>query len=298
MKLKDIKTIAVIGGGTMGSQIAELLSKVGGYQVVLWSRRDETVKRGLDSISDRLQKFFVDKQKMTPAEKEAIMGRITGTTDMAAAVKNADYVIESAVEVLDIKKQIFKVLDENAPAETILASNSSQLNITDMARVTKRPEKVLGMHFANPVGVMKLVEVVRGTLTSDEAVELTSALAEKLGKEPIKCKDFSFGFIGNRVYRALRWEALQMVWERVASPQDIDKALKLGFNFPMGPFELGDFSGAWGTYAISEADAIRELGPEKGQLHPLIRTMVRAGYTGGRHGKGIYAFWDEVMSKW
>jgi 3-hydroxybutyryl-CoA dehydrogenase len=132
---------------------------------------------------------------MTAAEKDAIMGRITGTTDMAAAVKNADFVIESAVEVLDIKKEIFKVLDANAPAETILASNSSQLNITDMASVTKRPDKVLGMHFANPVGVMKLVEVVRGTLTSDEAVELTSALAEKLGKEPIKCKDFSFGFI-------------------------------------------------------------------------------------------------------
>jgi 3-hydroxybutyryl-CoA dehydrogenase len=145
---------------------------------------------------------------------------------------------------------------------------------------------------------MKIVEIVKGTLTSDETLQVADELAQKLGKETVICKDFSFGFIANRAYRALRWETLQMVWERVASPQDIDKALKLGFNFPMGPFELGDYSGAWGTYAISEADAIKSLGSEKGQVHPLIRVMVRAGYTGGRHGKGIYAFWDEVMSKW
>ncbi|MCK5653867.1 MAG: 3-hydroxybutyryl-CoA dehydrogenase, partial [Dehalococcoidia bacterium] len=118
------------------------------------------------------------------------------------------------------------------------------------------------------------------------------------GKEPVVCKDFSFGFVANRAYRALRMEAVQMLWERVASPQDIDKALKLGYNLPMGPLELGDFSGAWGTYAVSEEDAMREMGPEKGRLHPLIRMMVRAGYTGGRHGKGIYAFWDDMMSKW
>jgi 3-hydroxybutyryl-CoA dehydrogenase len=154
------------------------------------------------------------------------------------------------------------------------------------------------MHFSNPVGVMKLVEVVRGTLTSDETVELVCALSKKLGKDPVVCMDFSFGFVANRAYRALRMEAVQMLWERVASPQDIDKALKLGYNLPMGPLELGDFSGAWGTYAVSEEDAMREMGPEKGRLHPLIRMMVRAGYTGGRHGKGIYAFWDEMMSKW
>ena len=298
MKLKDIKTVAVIGGGTMGSQVAELLSKVGGYQVILWSRRDETVKRGLDAIEDRLQKFFVDKDKMTPAEKEEITGRIRGTTDMAEAAKNADCIIESVAENFEIKEEVFKTLDENAPEHCILGTNTSQINITELASVTKRPEKVVGIHFFNPVGVMKIVEIVKGTLTSDEVLQVADELAQKLGKETVICKDFSFGFIANRAYRALRWETLQMVWERVASPQDIDKALKLGFNFPMGPFELGDYSGAWGTYAISEADAIKSLGPEKGQVHPLIRVMVRAGYTGGRHGKGIYAFWDEVMSKW
>lgn len=298
MKLEEIRNVAVIGGGTMGSQIAELFSNVGGYPVVLWSRRDETVKRGLDAIEERLKKFFVDKEKMTPAQMEEILGRIRGTTDISEAVKKADCVIESVAENLDIKREVYKKLDENAPANAILASNSSQLNITEMASATNRPDKVLGMHFSNPVGVMKLVEVVRGTLTSDETVELVCALSKKLGKDPVVCMDFSFGFVANRAYRALRMEAVQMLWERVASPQDIDKALKLGYNLPMGPLELGDFSGAWGTYAVSEEDAMREMGPEKGRLHPLIRMMVRAGYTGGRHGKGIYAFWDDMMSKW
>lgn len=298
MKLQEIKNVAVIGGGTMGSQIAELLSSVGEYPVMLWSRRDETVKRGLDGIEERLKKFFVDKGKMSPDQMDEIRGRIKGTTNIAEAVENADYVIESVAENLDIKREVFKKLDESAPAHAILASNSSQLNITEMASATNRSANVLGMHFSNPVGVMKLVEVVRGTLTSDETVKLSCALAKKLGKEPVVCKDFSFGFIANRAYRALRMEAIQMLWERVASPEDIDKAIKLGYNLPMGPLELGDFSGAWGTYAISEEDAIREMGPEKGHLHPLIRMMVRAGYTGGRHGKGIYAFWEDMMSKW
>lgn len=298
MKLEDIKNVTVIGGGTMGSQIAELLSNVGGYDVMLWSRKDETVKRGLDAIEQRMKKFFVDKDKMSQAQMDEIVGRIKGTTNISDAVKNADCVIESVAENLAIKKEVYQKLDESAPAASILASNTSQMNITEIASITNRPDKVLGIHFFNPVGVMKLVEIVRGTLTSDETMEVSCALVQKLGKEYVICKDFSYGFIGNRVYRALRMEAIQMVWERVASPEDIDKTMKMGFNFPMGPLELGDFSGAWGTYAVSEADAIREMGPEKGQLHPLIRMMVRAGYTGGRQGKGIYAFWEDMMSKW
>ncbi|MFA5054650.1 MAG: 3-hydroxyacyl-CoA dehydrogenase family protein [Dehalococcoidia bacterium] len=298
MELKDIKTIAVIGGGTMGSQISELLSYVGKYNVTQWSRTDETVKRGIDAIADRLKKFYVEKNKMTQAEMDEIMGRIKGTTSIGEAVKNADLIIESAMEKMDIKKDVFEKIDAAAPAHAILSTNTSQMNITEIAACTKRPQVVIGMHFFNPVSRMKLVEVVRGTLTSDDVVKVICELAVALGKETVICKDFSYGFIANRAYRALRWEALDMIRERVASPQDIDKALKLGYNFPMGPLELGDFSGAWGTYAVSEADAMKEFGPEKGKLHPLIRTMVRAGYTGGRHGKGIYAFWDEVASKW
>lgn len=298
MELKDIKTIAVIGGGTMGSQISELLSYVGKYNVTQWSRTDETVKRGIDAIADRLKKFYVEKNKMTQAEMDEIMGRIKGTTSIEEAVKNADLIIESAMEKMDIKKDVFEKIDAAAPAHAILSTNTSQMNITEIAAITKRPQVVVGMHFFNPVSRMKLVEVVRGTLTSDDVVKVICELAVALGKETVICKDFSYGFIANRAYRALRWEALDMIRERVASPQDIDKALKLGYNFPMGPLELGDFSGAWGTYAVSETDAMKEFGPEKGKLHPLIRTMVRAGYTGGRHGKGIYAFWDEVASKW
>lgn len=298
MELKDIKTIAVIGGGTMGSQVSELLSYIGGYNVMQWSRSDETVKRGITAIEDRLRKFFVEKEKMTEDELKQVMGRITGTTSIEEAVKNADLVIESAMERMDIKKDVFEKIDSSAPDGAILSTNTSQMNITEIAAMTKRPEVVVGMHFFNPVSRMKLVEVVKGTLTNDDVVKVICELAEKLGKETVICKDFSYGFIANRAYRALRWEALDMIRERVASPQDIDKTLKLGYNLPMGPLELGDFSGAWGTYAVSEADAMKEFGPEKGKLHPLIRIMVRAGYTGGRHGKGIYAFWDEVASKW
>jgi 3-hydroxybutyryl-CoA dehydrogenase len=298
LELKDIKTIAVIGGGTMGSQISELLSYTGGYNVTQWSRSDETVKRGIDAIADRLKKFYVEKGKMTQDEMNQIMGRIKGTTSIEEAVKDADLVMESAMERMDIKKDLFQKFDTFAPARAILATNTSQMNITEIAAATKRPQSVIGMHFFNPVSKMKLVEVVKGTLTAPDVMKVVCDLAVKLGKETVICKDFSYGFIANRAYRALRWEALDMIRERVASPQDIDKALKLGYNFPMGPLELGDFSGAWGTYAVSEADAIKEFGPEKGKLHPLIRTMVRAGYTGGRHGKGIYAFWDEVASKW
>jgi 3-hydroxybutyryl-CoA dehydrogenase len=153
------------------------------------------------------------------------------------------------------------------------------------------------MHFFNPVAVMKLIEVARGPLSSEETVELAYALSRKLGKEPVVCRDFSYGFLATRAYRAIRNEAVQMVWERVASPAEIDKALKLGYNFPMGPLELGDFVGSWGIEVDSEEDRVKAIG-EKGRVPSLVRMMVRAGYRGGQARKGIYAFWDEVMMKW
>jgi 3-hydroxybutyryl-CoA dehydrogenase len=153
------------------------------------------------------------------------------------------------------------------------------------------------MHFFNPVAMMKLVEVVKGATTPEETSEVVRALSIKLGKEPVICRDFSYGFLANRAYRGLSQEAVQMVWERVATPEDIDKALKLGYNLPMGPLELADMTGSWGLRASSEDDAIRELGSEKGRLHPLIRMMVRAGYTGGPGKKGIYDFYSDVLSK-
>ena len=154
------------------------------------------------------------------------------------------------------------------------------------------------MHFFNPVSVMKLIEVVKGSHSSDETTELILALSRRLGKEPVVCRDTSYGFLANRAYEALRNEALQIVWEKVASPEDVDKSLKLGYNLPMGPLELGDLLGSWKRRAEMEEDTMAALGPEKGRIHPLIRSMVRAGYYGGPGNKGIYDFWKEVLSKW
>jgi 3-hydroxybutyryl-CoA dehydrogenase len=198
-------------------------------------------------------------------------------------------------ENLDLKKDVFRQLDENTPPDSILASNTSNLNITEIASVTKRMDKVAGMHFFNHVSVVKLVEVVRGSLTSDETIDITINLSKKLGKEPMVCKDFSFGFLANRAYTPMILESVQMVWERVASPEEIDKALKLGYGLPIGPLELSDLIGGWKILAMSEADRMREEGPAKGHLHPLIRMMVRAGYVGGKGKKGIYDFYKEIL---
>jgi len=297
MTLNNIKQIAVIGAGRMGSQIAQLLSRVGKYPVTIVDVTNEIINNALKSIEADLRRYFVDKGKMTEIEMKEVMARIRGTTSIAEAAINADFVIEAVIENLEEKKKVFAELDKNAPQHAILASNTSGLSITEMASVTKRPEKVVGMHFFNPVAVMKLVEVVKGAFTSDDTVEIVCELAKKLGKEPVVCKDVSYGFLANRAYGGMMREAIEMVWERVASPEEIDKALKLGYNLPMGPLELGDMTGSWGLWASSEQDRIKELGPEKGRLHPLVRWMVRAGYTGGPGKKGIYAFWKEVLSK-
>ena len=297
MKAENIKQAAVIGAGAMGAQIAQLLSQVGGIPVNITDVSEEAVNKGLAFIKNGLQKYFVDKGKMTADDMSQITGRIKGVASQTECVKGADFVIEAAFENMDVKKGIFKQLDQDTGPDVILASNSSNLNTSEIASVTGKPEKVVGMHFFNPVAVMKLVEVVRGPLTSDEVVNVTFELCKKLNKEPVVCKDFSFGFLANRAYWAMALEAVQMVWERVASPEEVDKALRLGYNLPMGPLELEDFTGAWALTAASEQDAMREMGPEKGKLPPLIRMMVRAGYPGGQGKKGIYDFYRDVLSK-
>jgi 3-hydroxybutyryl-CoA dehydrogenase len=291
MKAGEMKKITVIGAGTMGAQISEVLSRMGGYEVNMVDINDDLVRKGVESIHQRLDRFFVSKGKLTQEEKKNIVNRIKGFTSLEEASRDTDLVIEAAVEKMTLKKDIFKKLDESAPAHTILASNTSYLNISEMASATKRPEKVVGIHFFNPVAVMQLVEVVRGGRTSNETIEIACGLAKKLGKEPVVCRDISYGFLANRAYRAMVEEATQMVWERVASPEEIDKALKLGYNLPMGPLELADMVGGWSIRVSSEEDAMRELGPEKGRLHPLTRAMVRAGYM------KIYEYWQEVLSK-
>jgi len=291
MKIEEIKKITIIGAGTMGAQIADILSRIGGYEVSMVDINDDLVRKGFQLIDQRLERFFVSKGKITVDEKKNIMNRIKGFTSIEEAARGADLAIEAVVEKMALKKEIFKKLDEGAPAHAILASNTSYLNISEMASATKRPEKIVGIHFFNPVAVMQLIEVVKGARTSHETIEIACALARKLEKEPVVCRDTSYGFLANRAYRVLVEEAVQMVWERVAPPEEIDKALKLGYNLPMGPLELIDMVGGWAIRVSSEEDAVRELGPEKGRLHPLTRAMVRAGYT------KIYDYWREVLSK-
>lgn len=298
MKLEEIKKISVIGSGAMGAQMAEIFSRLGNYEVLLVDMSEELVTKGVKSIYDRLERFFVVKGKMTSEERNAITAKIKGTANMVEAAKLSDFVIEAVPEILSVKRDVFKLLDANARQGVILASNTSTLNITDIAAVTKRPEKVIGMHFFNPVSVMKLVEVVKGARTEQETTDLVVALARKVGKDPVVCRDTSYGFLANRAYEALREEALQIVWEKVASPEDVDKSLKLGYNLPMGPLELGDMLGSWKRRVEMEEDRKKELGPVKGSIHPLIKVMVRAGYYGGPGNKGIYDFWKEVLSKW
>jgi len=291
MKIGEIKKTTVIGAGAMGEHIAEVLSRMGGYEVGMVDINDDLVRKGFQSIDGRLERFFVSKGKLSAEDKKNIVNRIKGYTSIEEASKGTDLVIEAAVEKMALKKDIFKKLDESAPVHAILASNTSYLNISEMASATKRPEKVVGVHFFNPVAVMQLVEVVRGARTSNETIEVACDLAKKLGKEPVVCRDTSYGFLANRAYRGMVDEAVQMIWERVASPEEIDKALKLGYNLPMGPLELADMVGGWSLRVSSEEDAIRELGSEKGRMHPLTRAMVRAGYM------KIYDYWKDVLSK-
>jgi len=297
MKLEDIKRITVIGSGNMGAQIAQLCAQVGGCQVVMTDTAQELVDAGLKRQRDSLQRYFVDKGKMTADDMQAVLARIRGTTKLAEAVSEADLVIEAVFENMALKKDIFKQLDAAAPPYAILATNTSYLSVTEIASVTKRPEKVAGMHFFNPPAVMKLVEVVRAVLTSQETANIIFEMAKKLGKEPIFCRD-TYGFLANRA-ATLSWDdAIELVWAHVAPPADIDKAVRLGFNRPMGPLELGDLTGAWTIMVYGEEDRIKEVGFDKGHVHPLVRMMVRAGYTGGPGKKGIYDFWNEVLSKW
>ena len=291
MVARRISKAAVIGMGMMGSQLAEILA-LGKIEVAAVDATDELVKQGVRGIDARLERFLVSKGKMSPEEKAAAMGRIRGFTAIEEAVREIDFAIEAVPERMVLKKDVFQKMDKHAPQDAVLASNTSFQNVSEMASATAKPERVVGMHFFNPVNRMRLVEVIRGARTSDDAVDTACALVRELGKEPVVCKDVSYGFLANRAYTPMIMEAAQMVWERVAPPEEIDKALKLGYNLPMGPLEMVDFVGGWPIFVSSEQDAIRELGPEKGRLNPLVRAMSRAGYT------KIYDYWNDVLSKW
>ncbi len=280
-----MRRIVVIGAGTMGNGIAHTAAATG-FEVTLVDVERAFVDRGMSTIAANLQRG-VDKAKMTAEEKQAVLGRIRATTDIEA-VREADLVIEAIIENLTAKVQLFERLDKLAGPECILASNTSSISITRIAASTKRPEKVIGMHFMNPVPVMTLVEVIRGIATADETYRQVEETARKMGKTPIEVNDYP-GFISNRVLMPMINEAIFTLYEGVATADAIDGVMKLGMNHPMGPLTLADFIGLDVCLAILRV--LEEgFGDPKYRPCPLLVKMVDAGWLGRKSGRGFYKY--------
>ena len=282
-----IKTIGVVGAGTMGNGIAQVAAAAG-YNVIMSDIEDRFVQNGIKNVDKFLAKS-VEKGKMGADEKNAIMGRIKGTTKIED-MKDADVVVEVILEKMDLKKQVFKQLDEITSKDAILATNTSSMSVTEIATATGRPDKVVGMHFFNPVPLMRLVEVIRGLRTSDETVATTLDLSKKLGKEPVEVKVDVPGFLANRLMIAVAIEAIKLYEQGIASKEDVDKAAKLGLNYPMGPFELMDLTGIDINYHVMDYFH-QELPKELKWDPPLtIKNMVKAGLLGRKTGAGWYSY--------
>jgi 3-hydroxybutyryl-CoA dehydrogenase len=281
----EIKTIAVLGAGLMGHGITQVAAQVAQYEVYMRDIKQEFLDNGMKMINDSLQRF-VKKGEMTEAHMNEVLSRIHPTLDLKEAVSNADLVIEAVTENPELKKKVLSEADSLAKPDAIIASNTSSISISEIASATKRPEKFAGMHFFNPPQLMKLIEIIRGAKTSDETLNTIVEVTQKMGKEPVVVKKDVAGFVVNRILIPALNEAINLVNEDVATPEDIDKAIKLGLNWPMGPLTLLDYVGLDTTLAITEV-MVKEINP-KYQASPLLRQMVRAGLLGRKTGKGFY----------
>jgi len=287
--MMEIKKIAILGAGQMGNGIAHVCAQAG-YQVKMRDIEQEFIDNAMETIRKNLERGL-KKGRITEEEVENTVGRIEGTLSLEDAVKDADLVIEAVPEIVDLKLKTWKEVDEEAPDHAILASNTSSISITQMAAVTKKPEKFVGMHFFNPVPVMKLVEIIKGAATSDETVGVIEQVSEKLGKETVLVNEAP-GFAVNRLLVPAINEAIFAIQEGVATVEDMDKAIKLGLNWPMGPLTLADFVGLDTLLYISDY-FVEEFKDGKYRAPALLRKMVRAGWVGRKAGRGFYDYSGE-----
>jgi 3-hydroxybutyryl-CoA dehydrogenase len=281
-----MKNISVIGAGTMGNGIAHVFA-MKGYSVNLIDISQDSLNRALETIARNLDRMVI-KEAITEADKAQTLSNITTFTDLTAGVKSADLVVEAATENIDLKLKIFKQMDEAAPANAILASNTSSISITKIASVTKRPDKVIGMHFMNPVPVMKLVEIIKGYATSQETTQVITDLTKQIGKVPVEANDYP-GFVANRILIPMINEAIYTLHEGVAGVEEIDTVMKLGMAHPMGPLHLADFIGLDVVLAICNV-LYEGFGNPKYAPCPLLVNMVTAGYLGAKSGEGFYKY--------